>query len=91
MVELADVSDEVQLDKMLERIGNELPPLAGVVHSVGVLSDGALTNQNWDRFETVLCPKILGAWHLHRATRDIDLEFFILFSSRRSGRTVRPN
>lgn len=38
MVELADVSDETQLDKMLERIGNELPPLAGVVHSVGVLS-----------------------------------------------------
>ncbi|MCY3725621.1 MAG: SDR family NAD(P)-dependent oxidoreductase [Rhodobacteraceae bacterium] len=82
VVELADVSDEAQLGKMLERIGNELPPLGGIVHSVGVLSDGALTNQNWDRFETVLWPKILGAWHLHRATRDIDLEFFILFSSR---------
>ena len=53
-----------------------------MIHSVGVLSDGALTNQSWDRFETVLWPKILGAWHLHRATANRELDFFILFSSR---------
>ena len=35
-----------------------------------------------DRFEEVLWPKILGGWHLHRATAQLDLEFFILFSSR---------
>ena len=81
-VELADVSDPVELDEMLTRMDGELPPLAGVIHSVGVLSDGALTNQSWDRFETVLWPKILGAWHLHRATVDRDLDMFILFSSR---------
>ncbi|MDE2817762.1 MAG: beta-ketoacyl synthase N-terminal-like domain-containing protein, partial [Chloroflexota bacterium] len=33
-------------------------------------------------FERVLWPKILGAWHLHRATLDCDLDLFILFSSR---------
>ena len=67
---------------MLERIEGDLPPLGGVIHSVGVLSDGALTNQDWERFERVLWPKILGAWHLHRATLDRDLDFFTLFSSR---------
>ena len=81
-VELADVSDAAAVDGMLERIDGELPPLGGVIHSVGVLSDGALTNQSWERFETVLWPKVLGGWHLHRATADRDLEFFILFSSR---------
>ena len=81
-VELADVSDPAAMDKMLARTDRELPPLGGVIHSVGVLSDGALTNQSWDRFETVLWPKILGAWHLHRATVDRDLDLFILFSSR---------
>ena len=50
--------------------------------AVGVLSDGALTNQSWARFEQVLWPKILAAWHLHRATEHRDLDFFILFSSR---------
>ena len=81
-VELADVSDSEALDDMLARVDQELPALAGVIHSVGVLSDGALTNQSWDRFEIVLWPKVLGAWHLHRATADRDLDLFILFSSR---------
>ena len=81
-VELADVADAPSVDKMLARIARDLPPLGGVIHSVGVLSDGALTNQSWERFEEVLWPKILGAWHLHRATVDLDLDLFILFSSR---------
>ncbi len=81
-VELADVTDAAAIDEMLERMDATLPPLGGVIHSVGVLSDGALTNQTWDRFETVLGPKVLGAWHLHRATMDRDLDMFVLFSSR---------
>ena len=81
-VELADVTDAAAIDEMLARMDARLPPLGGVIHSVGVLSDGALTNQSWDRFETVLWPKVLGAWHLHRATADRDLDLFILFSSR---------
>ena len=81
-VELADVTDADAIDEMLARIDETLPPLGGVIHSVGVLSDGALTNQSWERFETVLWPKILGAWHLHRATVDRDLDMFVLFSSR---------
>ena len=81
-VELADVTDADAIDEMLARIDETLPPLGGVIHSVGVLSDGALTNQSWERFETVLWPKVLGAWHLHRATLDRDLDMFVLFSSR---------
>ena len=81
-VELADVTDSPAIEQMLGRMERELPPLGGVIHSVGVLSDGALTNQTWDRFEEVLWPKVLGGWHLHRATAHLDLDFFILFSSR---------
>ena len=81
-VELADVTDTAAIDAMLERMDAKYPPLGGVIHSVGVLSDAALTNQTWESFEQVLRPKILGAWHLHRATMDRDLDLFILFSSR---------
>ena len=80
-VELADVTDGAAVDAMLARLDDDLPPLAGVIHSAGVLSDGALSNQSWERFEQVLWPKVLGAWHLHRATEDRDLDLFILFSS----------
>ena len=81
-VELADVTDPDAIDAMLARIDESLPPLGGVIHSVGVLSDAALGNQTWESFETVLSPKIIGAWHLHRATIDRDLHMFVLFSSR---------
>lgn len=82
VVELADATDTGAIGRMLERVDRNLPPLAGVIHSVGVLSDGALSNQNRTRFEQVLWPKIVAAWHLHRATVHRDLDFFILFSSR---------
>ena len=80
-VELADLTDPAAVDAMFERIGSELPPLAGVIHSVGVLADGAVGNQSWERFESVVRPKALGAWHLHRATEHLDLDMFVLFSS----------
>ena len=80
-VELADMTDSAAVDAMLARIDANLPPLAGVIHSVGVLSDGALGNQTWERFEQVMWPKMLGAWQLHRATLDKDLDLFVLFSS----------
>ncbi len=80
-VELADVTDAGAVDAMFERIKAESPPLGGVIHSVGVLSDASLANQSWERFEQVLRPKVLGAWHLHRSTADCDLDLFVLFSS----------
>ena len=80
-IEIADVTDAAALDAMLERIDATLPPLAGVIHSVGVLSDAVLTNQSWDSFQQVLWPKMLGAWHLHRTTMHRDLDLFVLFSS----------
>ena len=80
-VELADVTDADAVHGMMERIDATLPPLAGVIHSVGVLSDAALTNQNWERLEQVLGPKVLGAWHLHQETVHRDLDMFVLFSS----------
>ena len=80
-VEIADVTDYAAVDALLARIDQGPKPLGGVIHSVGVLSDGVIENQTWDRFEQVLWPKILGAWHLHQATRSRELDLFVLFSS----------
>ena len=81
-VVVADLADGAAVDRMLDAIaGSGLPPLGGVFHSAGVLADAALPNQDWARFERVLRPKVLGAWHLHRATAGLDLDLFVLFSS----------
>lgn len=56
-----------------------MPALRGIVHAAGVLDDGVVTAQSWARFATVMAPKVLGTWHLHRLSRALD--FFVLFSS----------
>ena len=57
------------------------PPLRGIFHCAGVLADGLLRNQTWQQFERVMAPKILGAWHLHRLTQTLPLDYFVCFSS----------
>jgi len=77
----ADVSSASDMERVLEEIAASHPPLRGVVHAAGVLSDGILLHQEWERFERVLTPKVQGSWNLHVLTRELDLDFFVLFSS----------
>src|SRR5690606_3025209 len=77
----ADVSNEAQLRQVLATIEAQMPPLRGVIHSAGVLDDGALLQQDWSRFQKVFAPKVTGGYLLHTLTRHLPLEFFILFSS----------
>ena len=75
----ADVSRREDVQRLLETTRASLPPLRGVFHAAGVLDDGILRLQDWERFERVMRPKVAGAWHLHELTND--LELFVLFSS----------
>jgi NAD(P)-dependent dehydrogenase (short-subunit alcohol dehydrogenase family)/SAM-dependent methyltransferase len=78
---LGDVSQESAVRGILAEIAANLPPLGGVIHAAGTLRDAVVRNQEWDSFEEVLRPKLLGAWHLHRLTQSASLRLFVLFSS----------
>ncbi|MGB5633023.1 MAG: SDR family NAD(P)-dependent oxidoreductase, partial [Waterburya sp.] len=58
-----------------------LSQVRGIIHAAGILDDGLLQGQTWSRFNQVIAPKVTGAWNLHQATRDIKLDFFVMFSS----------
>ena len=70
-----------EVEKLLERIRAELPPLAGVAHLAGVLDDALLPQQSLERFRTTLAPKAFGACYLDRLTKNDELDFFIVSSS----------
>ncbi|BCL17964.1 type I polyketide synthase [Micromonospora sagamiensis] len=77
----ADVADPRALADVVDEIGATMPPLRGIVHAAGVLDDGLLAGQTWDRFAGVLAPKVAGGWNLHLLTRDLPLDFLVLCSS----------
>jgi len=77
----ADLTDPGAVEEAVQQIRSRLGPLRGVVHCAGLLDDGVLTEQTWERFLPVLAPKLEGAWNLHRSTRQDPLEAFVLFSS----------
>jgi phthiocerol/phenolphthiocerol synthesis type-I polyketide synthase C len=81
VVARGDVAQAEQLATILDSTRASMPPLRGVVHSAGVLDDGILARLDERRLRDVMAPKVEGAWNLHALTRDVDLDFFVLFSS----------
>lgn len=77
----ADVSDYTAMQTVINKTRQDHPPLQGVIHAAGVLDDGVLQQQTWQKFTTVMAPKVQGAWNLHQLTQDDPIEFFLLFSS----------
>ena len=77
----SDVSCATEVEALLKRIEESMPPLRGIFHAAGVLDDGMLLQMNGERFQRVIAPKVDGAWLLHQLTSHLDLDLFVLFSS----------
>jgi acyl transferase domain-containing protein/acyl-CoA synthetase (AMP-forming)/AMP-acid ligase II/pimeloyl-ACP methyl ester carboxylesterase len=75
----ADITDYQVIKHIFEP--NPDCPIKGVIHTAGVLKDGLLQNQTWARFNQVIAPKVTGAWNLHQISKNLELDFFVLFSS----------
>jgi hypothetical protein len=76
-----DIGDKQRCQEIITWIKEELPPLRGIMHSAGTLSDAIIPNQTVEKFETTFNPKIRGGWNLHLLTLDLQLEHFVMFSS----------
>jgi acyl carrier protein len=81
LVVKADISIQEDAARLFAKIESQMPPLKGIVHAAGLLDDGTLFQQTWERFENVMAPKVKGLWNLHRQTQELALDFFIAFSS----------
>lgn len=77
----ADATDREAMERLMAVLEGGNGPVRGVFHAAGVLDDGILLTQTVERFRRVLEPKTTGAWLLHELTKDLELDFFVLFSS----------
>ena len=77
----ADVSDEEAMGKVFAEINTAGPPLRGIVHAAGVPGYQLIRDMDGSTLESVLRPKVVGAWILHQLSRELKLDFFACFSS----------
>ncbi|MCC5609394.1 beta-ketoacyl reductase [Nostoc sp. CHAB 5834] len=77
----ADVAHWSDMVRVFEEIKNSMPPLGGIIHAAGMLHDGILRQQEWKSFEQVMAAKVKGTWILHTLSQQLQLDFFVTFSS----------
>ncbi len=77
----ADVAVAEDVKGVIDHIRAGMPPLRGVIHAAGVLSDRTLLDMDEATFWAPLYPKVLGAWNLHESTSGMSLDFFVMYSS----------
>jgi myxalamid-type polyketide synthase MxaE and MxaD len=77
----ADVSDSEAMARAIAAAGSGPSPLRGVIHTAAALASHVLDGMTAADVDAMLRPKATGAWVLHQLTRDLPLDFFLMFSS----------
>ncbi|MEJ2409806.1 MAG: SDR family NAD(P)-dependent oxidoreductase [Novosphingobium sp.] len=78
----ADVSDADAVMELLRELHRPDAPLRGIYHAAGVIEDELVSDMTPTQVERVMGPKAGGAWALHVASSELDIELqqFVLFS-----------
>ncbi|SYX83881.1 trans AT polyketide synthase of type I involved in bacillaene synthesis (fragment) [Paenibacillus alvei] len=77
----ADVSDRQEAFELIRSICHEYGELNGIIHGAGMIRDEVIIRKNAAEAAEVLAPKVSGLVHLDEASREMPLDFFIMFSS----------
>jgi acyl transferase domain-containing protein/NADPH:quinone reductase-like Zn-dependent oxidoreductase/surfactin synthase thioesterase subunit/SAM-dependent methyltransferase/NAD(P)-dependent dehydrogenase (short-subunit alcohol dehydrogenase family)/aryl carrier-like protein len=81
MIAKGDVSLREDVERIMREVKEKMPPLKGIQHAAMVLDDGSIPEIDHERYLKVFRPKGIGCWLLHEATRDMELDHFVLYSS----------
>lgn len=76
-----DVADRNAVAGLIEELAHGEFPLKGIVHGAGV-NDVVLAHEMQpEQWLNVTQSKVQGGWNLHQASLDVELDFFVVFSS----------
>src|SRR5258707_10055277 len=76
-----DLGDLAQVRQLIAGIQDEYGQLNGILHSAGMIADNFILKKASAEFSEVLAPKVTGTYNLDQASQDVELDFFMLFSS----------
>jgi acyl transferase domain-containing protein/acyl carrier protein len=78
---VGDVANRDDVTALFRKIAADGIPLRGVIHAAGVVDDAVLLQQTPMNLAKVFAAKVSGSWHLHEATKDLSLDFFVMYGS----------
>jgi acyl transferase domain-containing protein/acyl carrier protein len=76
-----DLQDAAAVSALFDDLRARHGTVNGIFHCAGMIADSLIVNKRSEDFEATLQPKVGGLWHLDNASRDLDLDFFVVFSS----------
>jgi acyl carrier protein len=76
-----DVTQEQDVERLFEQLRSGPLPLRGVIHAAALFHDRPIRELDEATIATVMAPKVMGAWNLHKQTQTMPLDFFLLYSS----------
>lgn len=82
MVARGDVTDRSRMVEIVREAVARFGTINGVIHGAGALDDGLIATKDRATADRVLAPKVEGTLSLDAAVRGLDLDFFVVFSSR---------
>ncbi len=77
----ADVSKYTEVKSLIKKTKTKFGEINGIIHSAGVLRDSYVRNKTRAEMEAVFAPKVYGTQYLDEATKNENLDFFVMFSS----------
>ncbi|KAH8903179.1 polyketide synthase [Coniochaeta sp. PMI_546] len=80
-VKRCDAAVKEEVSSLLAELAQTLPPIRGVIHAAMVLKDVLFEKMTFDDYNTVVRPKVQGAWNFHTALINQPLDFFVMLSS----------
>jgi acyl carrier protein len=81
LVAKADVANQDALLKIFEALKTSWPPIRGIVHAAGLPGDQTIERMDMNAIKMMFGPKVFGTWILGQLTKDMNLDFFVCFSS----------
>lgn len=75
----ADVGSDADVKRLFKEMAGQ--KLNGVFHLAMVIDDAPMAALDRERMRSVMAPKAYGAWLLHEATKSMNLDCFVMFSS----------
>lgn len=77
----ADLNSQEQVEHVVKKGKESFRQITCLIHTAGIIQDEIFRKKEFETFEKVLAPKVYGTLNLDHATKQEELEAFVLFSS----------